>query len=305
MGPLLNKRLPWVITLVMLVSLTFGQQQNASTIPKDYKDPKTHEKFRKRRMAVSAWQINQLKRGALVVRLKTNNLLISQLKKRGDDHLAEKARLEQAAININTMRAYLNHYKFSKVYFIYSHSTDSLLTGTRSGIFADTSLQVNPSIRMNEDFYLLAETDFVYNSSIGFIREDSARHVVEAGNPSSSEFPIVVKNKYGHQLKGPFPYSTNRLAFTQPLSTVHIYVNGVSLNYGVSSLSSLFSPRTEGSTYSFNGKPYELTIPRSMTYQVLSMEVEEFDRNLEEFYRRNPEPSQNSANYMDAKPFLY
>src|SRR4051812_7610541 len=77
--------------------------QSSTTIAekeKDYKDRSSHENFRKRRVGVSAWQINQLKEGALVVRLSTNNHLVSALKQRGLNDEAERARLEQAAINV-------------------------------------------------------------------------------------------------------------------------------------------------------------------------------------------------------------
>jgi hypothetical protein len=58
---------------------------------------------------------------------------------------------------------------------------------------------------MTEKFYLLAEKDFIYNSSIGFVKEDTAKYVKENGD-RSIEVAVVLKNKYGHQLKKPFPF---------------------------------------------------------------------------------------------------
>ena len=43
---------------------------------KDYKNPEEHEEFRKRRLLVSAWQINELREGALIVRLQSGTMLL-------------------------------------------------------------------------------------------------------------------------------------------------------------------------------------------------------------------------------------
>src|SRR5688572_21116403 len=110
--------------LIVFVSEIVAQPVISGTTVKGYKDPNTHENFRKRRKTVSAWQINQLRRGALVVRLPTNRMLINELRKRGEDDQAEIKRLEQAAANLNMMRAFRDNYRFSKVYFIYSSSSD-------------------------------------------------------------------------------------------------------------------------------------------------------------------------------------
>ena len=190
MAQLLSKTLIVLVCLVFF-NPAFAQPVTGSHGNEDYKEPKSHEKFRKRRITVAAWQINQLKEGALVVRLNTNQILINELKKRGQDDLAEKARLEQAAININTIRAYLHNYKFSPVYFLYSNHSDTLLKGTTSGVFVDSTLKVNPAITMKEKFYLLADNDFVYNSSIGFVPEDSAKFVAERGNLHLQSFPLL------------------------------------------------------------------------------------------------------------------
>jgi hypothetical protein len=305
MAQLSSKPILLALAALFISESALAQAVNAATDHRDYKDPKSHERFAKRRSTVAAWQIKNLKEGALVVKLRTNRMLVDELKKRGDDHLAEKARLEQAAINVNTVRAFVNNYNFSKVYFVYSHSADSLLSGTRSGIFLDSNLKLVPSLKMNENFYLVAETDYIYNSSIGFVPEDSARFVTEAGNPSASEYPFVIKNKYGHQLKGPFPYSTNRTAFVKKMPTTDIVVDGKRLNYTVTGSMSGFRTGPATSNYSVNGKTYELTIPRAMTYDALSQHVEELNSNLNGFYRGYGDLPEKSGAYQDAKPFMY
>jgi hypothetical protein len=269
----------------------------------DYKDPKQFDRFNKRRQIIGAWQINQLKTGALVVRLKTDTLLIDNLKKIGRNDLVTKKRLETAAVNLNIIRAFRDKYKFSPVYFIYSHYSDSLLNGKRENIFIDTTLQINPSITMKEKFYLLAESDRAYNSTIGFVPEDSARVISEKGSASSVIYPIVIKNKYGHQLKKPFPYILNKKVITgHKMFTVWITINGISFPFTVSKSGTLEEKKD---IYTYKGKPLELFIQKMYTYPVYSVYVEQLNENLRTFYQANPIPEESRGEYRDAMPFFY
>lgn len=268
---------------------------------KDYKDKDQFEKFQKRRKVVGAWQINELKKGALVVRLRTNRHLIEGLLARGQKQLAEQKAEETYMINRNLMRAYKNNIRFCKVYFITSGSSDSLLKGMRSGIFLDTLLNVDPKIVMNEEFYMLAERDYIYNSSIGFVPEDSAKSVIEHGNPTV-EMGIVIKNKYGHQVKPPFPRCVHDMVFNNALvpmtaltlapSTIwnHIYEGRESrLKPDVSKL-----PK----------KTYLVNLKKQFSYEKLSVMIISLDIALESYYRDAPRLRPEEIN-GNIKPFLY
>lgn len=193
--------------------------------PQEYKDQDQFKHFVKRREIIAKWQINQLKSGALVVRLHNNQKLIEGLKKMGNADLATQKEHEQMAINKNILLAFTKNYTFSKVYFFYGSSSDSLFRGVRKGIFLDTNLAVVPSIEMKESFYLLAESDDVYNSSIGFVREDTAKFIKETGN-AAKEAAIVIKNKYGHQLKDPFPFFVTNKSIVPGTPVVNILIGG-------------------------------------------------------------------------------
>ncbi|HWY12046.1 MAG TPA: hypothetical protein VN026_12015 [Bacteroidia bacterium] len=197
------------IVFCLLISVSgFSQTGNdADQVfrPQEYKDQDQFRNFAQRRNIIGKWQINQLKIGALVVRLHNNQKLIEGLKKMGNADLAAQKEYEQMAINKNIVLAFTKYYTFSKVYFFYSSNSDTLLKGATSGIFLDTNLTVIPTIEMKEKFYLIAESDDVYNSSIGFVRSDTAKFIKETGN-AAKEAAIVIKNKYGHQLKDPFPF---------------------------------------------------------------------------------------------------
>jgi hypothetical protein len=267
-----------LMSAMVLSGVLYAQEQERVN-EKDYKDPEQFDKFNKRRKVIGAWQINQLKNGALIVRLQSLKMLTENLNRQGNERLALEKEAEQYLINKNIMRAFINYYNFSKVYFMLSPYSDSLMAGKRSGIFLDSNLTVDPAIEMKEPFYLIAEKDYVYNSSIGFVPEDSAKIVRESGNPGV-ERAVVVKNKYGHQLKTPFPYHTNDKTTSDPL---------------------LFS---KGTPVMYKGKSYLIRLGPQSTYYKMAEYVESFNDALKGFYQSNPNPEQ-SKYYADAKPFLY
>jgi hypothetical protein len=297
----LNKRTLLFVLIVLMAFSVFSQEEPEHYGGKDYKDPDQHDRFFRRRKLVGAWQINQLKTGALVVRLKTNKTLIDALRKNGNEVLAEKKRLETLAMNLNISRAFRTNYDFSKVYFIYSNSSDSLLNGARSNIFLDTNLSVDPSIVMNEKFYLLAERDYIYNSSIGFVPEDSAKVQVEAGNPTT-QAGIVVKNKYGHQLKKPFPYNAYLIGVLKSIYYSVVVIHGKEITFNVENPVGIGSG--DKIKYDYNGKPLILAIPKDFTYDVYSVYVSNLNSNFYQYYRENRSPESNKY-FKDCKPFLY
>lgn len=286
----------------LFASVCFSQNAEDIHRPKDYKNKEEFERFYKRRKAIGNWQVNQLKKGALVVRLKTDKMLVEALLKEGNKTLADIKRLEMAAVNINTMKAYLKSYTFSKVYFIYSSSSDSLLRGARSGIFLDTTLNVDSSITMTENFYLLAERDYAYNSSIGFVPEDSARFEVEKGNPIK-EMAVVVKNKYGHQLKKPFPYEAHDKIDLKKtaLYVTYVTINGVSYPFNVGNKT--LGGKNEVHT-TINGEKATLTIPKNLTYEKMWITIDNFNNELNRYYQSSP-PVPDDRISTDVKPFLY
>jgi hypothetical protein len=227
MGQLLSK-----ITLVLLFFISaMGISQTGSDAdnvfrPQEYKDQEQFKNFYKRRNAIGKWQINQLKNGALCIRLHTNKTLVDGLRKMGKADLAAQKEYEMLAINKNIVMAFTKYYTFSKVYFFFSNHSDTLLQGARSGIFLDTNLVVDTKIEMKESFYLLAEKDDAYNSSIGFVKETDAKSIKENGN-ASKECAMVIKNKYGHQLKDPFPFFVLNKSTVTGTPVVNLLIGGV------------------------------------------------------------------------------
>lgn len=282
----LNRSL-YLILLVLFSFLANAQEdenydkfQDRKDSEKDYLDKEEFKKYSRRAVQVAAWQIQNLKFGALVVRLQNQKRQIEAYKKVGN----EKAMLQTIArteyFNSLIMRSYKTYFTFCKVYFIYGQSSDSLLKGVKQGVFVDSTMKVNPAIVMNENYYIIAEPDYVYNSTIGFVPEDSARIVIESGAQTISA-PIVLKNKYGHQLKPPFPYYTNKIkVFTyEPLNAKW----PVEISEGVY-------------------KEVKIEYGKKFSSKVLDFHVDNMNASINEFYQRYAGLQLKDPKL---KPFLY
>lgn len=304
------------IFILLFFSFLCGKAQNDSDDPgnKDYKDKEQFEKFFKKRKIVGSWQINELKKGALIIKLKTNQNLIDQLNKKGKKDLAEAKRLETFVTNKAIMTAFLDKFTFCKVYFIFSNYSDSLSKGMRRGIFVDTNLAIDPNLELKEKFYMIGERDRVYNSSIGFVPEDSAKLVKETGNPSGYDVLAVIKNKYGHQLKKPFPYVCGYgLKNSGALSST--FVKAVPVYYYLSETYQykVLIDKTQLIDYKNNEKKQFKKAPagaltymlkKEFAFEVLSQGIERFNDELNAYYQASP-PISNDRMPEEMKKFLY
>ncbi|MBK6523656.1 MAG: hypothetical protein KBG47_01850 [Bacteroidia bacterium] len=206
MALLLNR----IIIIFLLFTCYKTLAQNKRPSDNDYQTREEFKKFHRRAIKVGSWQIQNLKFGAIVIRLQNDKRKVDGYLKVGDERSAIQVQAEAQYRNRSIISAALSQIDFCKVYFIFSQSSDSLLAGKRNDMFVDSTLKVQSSIVMNEKFYVLLEEDFLYLTSIGFVKEDSAKYAVERGHTNGNK-PFLFKNKYGHQLKSPFPYkcSTN------------------------------------------------------------------------------------------------
>lgn len=292
----LNK---FVALLLFVTAALFSPAQDEDYKPpvKDYRNDAYFDDYRSKAHGVAAWQIGMLKQGALVVRLKTNGAAIRALQSAGNKTLAERKKAETFIINKNIMRAYAEHFRFCPVYFIYSNSSDSLRKGIRSGIFLDSNLQISPTIVMMEKFYLLAERDMVYTSSIGFVPEDSAAKMKETGNPIK-EMSIVLKNKFGHQLKKPFPFFIKDKTFSDFLYTgIAQPAMGGKIYIWISDDNS-YLKRKITSDYASEGPAFPVEIRKHNLYRIYKTQVRELNDRLEDYFNKtgsspaaSPEPS--------------
>lgn len=195
-----------LIILCLLVNLFSFAQENGVTLEKntDYKNDSTYKNFNTLRVDVAKAQINLLKNGALLVRLKTNSGTVSKLKAAGNMDLATQVERETYLTNKAIVRGFVNEFKFCPVYFFNSDYSDSVKHKKLDGILLDTNLHIDSTIQCKASFYLVAEQGTVYESSLGFVPENQAHKASEKG-AASKEAAIVVKNRYFIQVHKPFP----------------------------------------------------------------------------------------------------
>jgi hypothetical protein len=199
----------YLILLFILTSVfCFSQEEIEGVRPPVYKDHKNDSSFKNfnhLKHEVAKAQINALKKGALLVRLKTNESAISKLKAAGNYDLAAQIERETFLTNKQIVRGFTKEFNFCPVYFFYSTYSDSVKHKNTEGIFLDTTLALNPNIRCNANFYLIAENNGIYDSSLGIVPEEQAEKAKETGTLTKN-VAIVVKNRYYIQLHKPFPY---------------------------------------------------------------------------------------------------
>lgn len=310
----------FLFLFLCVITLVFKSQNNiVITDYADYKNREQHKKFYKRRHTISEWQINKLKEGALIVKLKTNQLAIDALIKQGKQDLALKKKLEMFAINKTIMLAFKDNYNFSKLYFMFSNYSDSLLNGKRTNLFLDTNLKIDPTLELKENYYLVIEKDFIYNSSIGFVKEDSAKFVRESGNPEI-DVAFVIKNKFGFQLHRPFPFFIEYYSMYSKILTgrkfdfpirvykdihqkdsIYFYVNK---NF-VSEQDEVNKGLRKPTLLKTNETTKIVEIEKNYLYERISLSIENLNSNLLRFLQSSPIPKDSELNDPIIKPYLY
>ena len=165
-------------------------------------------------------------------------------------------------------------------------------------MFLDSMLVIDSSIVMKEKFYLLAETDNIYNSSIGFVKEEEARAQIERGSETTVDALIVLKNKYGHQLKHPFPYR----AYADPLhrTIFPVYENAAPIIYDFYG----GAGQKNRKIYIFEGTPLKITILKDFIYYYYYKYAGNLNAILFKYYKNTDAPNLNEID-PKIKQFLY
>ncbi|MCX8080841.1 MAG: hypothetical protein N3F09_06350 [Bacteroidia bacterium] len=200
--------------VICFLSLVDAQESDCQK----YQD---RQKFSKKAKLLAAWQIRQLKNGALIVRIPDEQSKIKKLIISGN---AKEAALRYEKFRRKYLlqyRLFKKYFTFCKVYFMYAKDYRRILKGERNGFFLDSSLCINDTLTLRENFFMIAEEDDVYASTIGFVKESCAMQVHETGHPAIHA-NWVLKNKYGHQVKEPFPmYVSSRFAKNLNYAEMH------------------------------------------------------------------------------------
>ncbi|MDB5283396.1 MAG: hypothetical protein JWO06_2471 [Bacteroidota bacterium] len=169
-----------------------------------------NERFR------AAMTLKNLKSGAVIVRLKTNQKSIDAYRKNGLTELADKIEGERKKLNENLRSSFVDYFTFCKVYFIYASETQAFLDGKKD-VFLNAKLQHDPSIVLTDTFFVFCEygsampyAKFSDNSNgnpeLDLTKSTAPAPTQTTTDPSSSS-SLVFYDKDLHQFSRPFPYS--------------------------------------------------------------------------------------------------
>ncbi len=148
----------------------------------------------------SAEQIQQLKKGILLVRLRTSEIAINNLRKSGKEQMAATMERQQEAANQRLMHAFQKNFKFCPVYFFFSSATDKVMQGETRGFLLNNKLKVDNQIALPDTNFFVAEL-----TDLKQFQEDPNSPQANI-NEEISFRALVMRDKNFNQLANPFPY---------------------------------------------------------------------------------------------------
>ena len=141
--------------------------------------------------------LNNLKNGFLLVRLRTSENAIKSLEKAGNQTMANTVKVQQQKNNLRLKAAFRENFTYCPVYFFYSSDSDKLLRGETKGILLNENLEKDSSLTFPQKPFLVAELTDVQPSNADRIGGASGENTFRA---------LVLRDNQLQQLKRPFPF---------------------------------------------------------------------------------------------------
>ena len=141
-------------------------------------------------------EIAQLRKGALLVRLKTGSLQLKALEESGNTKDAAAYRKKMEDENNEVVKAFREEFRFCPVYFFYSNNSGQIRAGHLAGCLLNKDLQPDSSLVPDTNYFLTAETGFSEEQHIeGLIIMD--RNFKQLETP----FPFLIRKYQGPAVK--------------------------------------------------------------------------------------------------------
>ncbi|MBA2408190.1 MAG: hypothetical protein H0V65_09405 [Chitinophagales bacterium] len=150
----------------------------------------------------ASYCIQNLKKGALIVRLNFKTRAVNALQQMGNAAEADRLTLEQRQENLAMMNAFKNGFKFCPVYFISMDSTIAFQKDEHGSYFLNEDLKVDSSIRMKEEFFLFAEYGML-ETSLSADKTQPGQESVRRGLMADA---LILRDKNLKLLPDPFPF---------------------------------------------------------------------------------------------------
>lgn len=203
----MKKKLFLPFLLITVFSSAFAQNApGKSSLPKQINEEGS-EQSRKKNAPVSnsskeqraKRQIQEMKNGVLLVRLRTQQNALDILQKK-DKTKAEELKQSQATTNLQLANAFRQHFTFCPVYFFYSSDSEKIEKGEMLGILLNEKLEKDTTLQLPEKPFFIAEITDIVQDQAGK-REPDASYNAEATFKA-----LVLRDNYFNQLTSPFPF---------------------------------------------------------------------------------------------------
>ena len=169
--------------------------------------------------------LRDLRNGAVIVRLKTNDKSVAAYRKAGREDIADKIVESRKVQNEKLLYAFEHEFRFCRVFFIYANQTAEVLQGNFK-VFLNKDLNVDSSIVFHDTTFVFCE----FGSVEGFsdfndyenktVADRGVNHLYENGDAKkvpenvptktstspSSYSGLIFLDKDLHQFYRPFPY---------------------------------------------------------------------------------------------------
>ena len=194
-----------------------------------------NKKERKRKLAKD--QINHMKDGVLLVRLKTSEKVITALKEKGYQIKAKEVQLKQEKANQVMIESFDKHFDFCPVYYFYSYDTKSIKTREFDSVSFVGNDTINKHIStFSGNKIFIAEFGLAENDTTKLIADEV---IISTDNFSLEKVPVYYQSEYFNisglliksdqfiQLTPPFPFLYKSGNITKNYSTIPRVVKGM------------------------------------------------------------------------------
>ena len=169
--------------------------------------------YRKKDKIDSVYNIIQLHKGVLLVRLSKRNNSIEAMKRAGKIKLAEKIIKKNTLRNHEIVDAFRANFNFCPVYFFYSeHSKYVANNQLDSVVFLNDSLEFDSQIKMLNSIYYTAQFGVTEPDTRNYAESkyfDKGETKTTSYGGSGLTLPaLIIKDQKFQQLRKPFPYYT-------------------------------------------------------------------------------------------------
>ena len=183
----------------------FAQTTENMSSTHNYSNERPENYYKMRRLE-AAKNIDNLKEGALLIRLKTRSKSLKAYEKAGATYVANKIRKKRDTENKKIMALFDEYFDFCPTYFFYTDDTDVILSGECENVFLNRELKKDKNIVLDKDFYLIAEFDVLLEEKLWPDSVLAANNQNKVYQHQALNKVIVIKDKNFEQLKDPFPF---------------------------------------------------------------------------------------------------